>query len=79
MKARYDNLDEYIADLKAEIAGSPDCANHHYNLGIAYLSKRDFIEAEKSFLEAMTNRRTLWKRMCSSAALRCSAATLTVA
>ena len=55
MKARYDDLDEYIADLKAEIAGNEQCANHHYNLGLALLSKRDFVAAEESFLEAVRN------------------------
>lgn len=55
MKARYDDLDEYIADLKAEIAGNEQCANHHYNLGLALLSKRDFVAAEEAFLNAVRN------------------------
>ena len=53
MKARYENLDEYITDLKEGIASSPGCAGHYYNLGMAYLNKRDFLEAEKAFLEAV--------------------------
>ena len=31
MKERYDSLDEYIADLQAEIAQSDNCANHFIN------------------------------------------------
>lgn len=55
MKERYDDLDEYIADLKKEIAGNEKCASHHYNLGLAFLSKRDFNAAEESFLNALRN------------------------
>ena len=55
MKARYDDLDEYIADLKAEIANNEQCANHYYNLGMALLTKRDFIAAEEAFLNAVRN------------------------
>ncbi|MGN0008465.1 MAG: tetratricopeptide repeat protein [Desulfovibrionaceae bacterium] len=55
MKDRYDDIDEYIADLKAEIAQNEQCATHHYNLGLALLSKRDFMAAEESFLEAVRN------------------------
>lgn len=53
MKDRYDDIDEYIADLKTEIAANEQCANHHYNLGLALLSKRDFVAAEESFLNAV--------------------------
>lgn len=54
MKERYDSLDNYIADLQAEIAASEGkCANHHYNLGVALLSKKDFVAAEECFLEAL--------------------------
>ena len=53
MKESYDNLDEYMADLQAEIEKNPDCANHLYNLGLAQLSKRDFVGAERSFLESV--------------------------
>lgn len=49
------NVDEYIAELKAQLAENPTCANHHYNLGVAYLSKRMWQEAEKAFLEAVEN------------------------
>ena len=55
MKARYDDIDEYIADLKAEIASNDQCATHHYNLGLAFLSKRDFVAAEEALLEAVRN------------------------
>lgn len=53
MKDRYDDIDEYISDLRAEIAKNEICANHHYNLGVALLSKRDWVGAEESFLTAV--------------------------
>lgn len=53
MKERYDDIDEYIADLKREIAGDEKCAIHLYNLGVAFLSKRDFAAAEEAFLSAV--------------------------
>ncbi len=55
MKKNYDDIDEYIADLKSEIQDNEQCANHHYNLGLALLSKRDFVGAEESFLAALRN------------------------
>ncbi len=55
MKKNYDDIDEYIADLKHEINENEQCANHHYNLGLALLSKRDFMGAEDSFLAAVRN------------------------
>ena len=55
MKQRYDDIDEYIADLKREIANNEQCANHHYNLGMALLTKRDLVGAEESFLAAVRN------------------------
>ncbi len=53
MKNKYDDIDEYIADLKAELEKNEQCANHHYNLGLALLTKRDFVGAEESFLSAV--------------------------
>lgn len=53
MKQRYDDIDEYIADLKAEIAANEQCATHCYNLGLALLSRRDFMAAEEAFLQAV--------------------------
>ena len=55
MKERYDDLDTYIKDLKAEIAKNDQCATHYYNLGLALLTKRDFVAAEEAFLEAVRN------------------------
>ena len=55
MKDQYSNLDEYIADLKAALRENDGCANHHYNLGVALLSKGDFVGAEESFLAAVRN------------------------
>ena len=53
MKASYDSLDEYIADLQKEISQSENCANHYYQLGMAMLTKRDYAEAEDAFLNAV--------------------------
>lgn len=55
MKEKYDDIDEYITDLKSEIEDNEQCANHHYNLGLALLSKRDFVGAETSFLASIRN------------------------
>ena len=38
MKKSYDDIDEYIADLKAEIEAKDQCATHYYNVGLALLS-----------------------------------------
>lgn len=53
MKESYESLDEYIADLQAEIAGSENCANHYYQLGMAMLAKSDYAEAEDAFLNCV--------------------------
>ena len=55
MKDRYDDIDQYIADLKSEIESNDQCATHYYNLGLALLSKRDFVEAEAALLQAVRN------------------------
>lgn len=51
----YANVDEYIADLKAGLAKNEKCGNTQYNLGVAYLSKREFHEAERYFRDAVEN------------------------
>jgi len=53
MKEQYTSTDEYIADLQAEIESGAKCANHYYNLGVALLSKRDFMAAEEAFLNTV--------------------------
>ena len=54
MKDKYDNIDEYIHDLQKAISETDGrCAAHHYNLGLALLSKRDFMGAESEFREAL--------------------------
>ncbi len=53
MKERYESLDEYIADLKSEIAQSENCASHYYQLGMAMLAKNDYAEAEDAFLQSV--------------------------
>jgi tetratricopeptide (TPR) repeat protein len=52
---QFDNIEDYIADLKAKLAVNRECGNTLYNLGVAYLSKRDFMEAERCFREAVAN------------------------
>ncbi len=47
------NVDEYIAEQMAALARNPECANTHYNLGMGYLTKRMFREAEESFIKAL--------------------------
>ena len=51
----FDNIDDYIADLKTKLEANPTCGNTHYNLGVAYLARRDFMEAEREFLEAVAH------------------------
>lgn len=52
---QFDNIDDYIADLKSKLAVNRECGNTLYNLGVAYLTKRDFMEAERCFREAVAN------------------------
>ncbi len=52
---RFDNIDDYIDDLKGKLKINPTCSNTLYNIGVAYLSRRDFMEAERSFLDAIAN------------------------
>lgn len=52
---QFENIDDYIADLKGKLEKNATCGNTHYNLGVAYLSRRDFAEAEREFLEAVSN------------------------
>ncbi len=53
--AEFDNIEDYITDLKQKLAQNDGCGNTHYNLGVAYLSKREFMLAETSFLSAISN------------------------
>lgn len=46
-------VDEYIAEQKTKLGDNPECANTYYNLGMGYLSKRMFKEAEEAFLKAV--------------------------
>ena len=54
-----ETVEQRIAGLKAQLQENPTCGNHHYNLGVAYLAKGDWVEAERSFLEAVQNSPTL--------------------
>ncbi len=51
----FDNIDDYIEDLRGKLAINNECSNTHYNIGVAYLSRRDFQDAESHFLEAAAN------------------------
>ncbi|MBU1230678.1 MAG: tetratricopeptide repeat protein [Proteobacteria bacterium] len=52
---KYNNVDEYIQHLKEQLMANAECGNTHYNLGVAYLSKREFMDAERCFREAVAN------------------------
>jgi tetratricopeptide (TPR) repeat protein len=47
------NADEYIAQQRAAIASNPECGTSHYNLGVALMGKKEYIEAEKEFIAAI--------------------------
>ncbi|MGE4506806.1 MAG: hypothetical protein AB7D51_15780, partial [Desulfovibrionaceae bacterium] len=53
MDKQYNNVDEYIADLRENLAKNKDCGNTLYNLGVAHLSKREYMEAERYFRDAV--------------------------
>ena len=48
------NADEFISQQRAAIASNPDCGTSHYNLGVALMGKKQYDEAEKEFLEAIS-------------------------
>ena len=52
MSTAANNIDDYIAELEAKLAKG-DCATTHYNLGVAYISKRRFEQAKTCFLRAV--------------------------
>lgn len=47
------SVDQFIAEQMQKLADNPDCANTHYNLGLGYLAKRMFREAEECLLKAV--------------------------
>ncbi len=47
------NVDEYIEKQRLALSSNPECGTTHYNLGVALLGKKQYKEAEKSFLEAI--------------------------
>jgi tetratricopeptide (TPR) repeat protein len=50
---QFDNVNDYIADLKQKYQTNNTCANTAYNLGVAYIAKRDFMEAERWLRKAL--------------------------
>uniref|UniRef100_A0A7C4EIR6 Tetratricopeptide repeat protein n=1 Tax=Fundidesulfovibrio putealis TaxID=270496 RepID=A0A7C4EIR6_9BACT len=52
MVQQYENIDDYIAELEGRLSKNDECASSHYNLGVAYLSKRRFEEAQTCFHRA---------------------------
>ena len=54
-----DNIDDYIAELEAQLEKNDECANSHYNLGMAYLSKRRYDQVKTSFLRAIDRSPTI--------------------
>ena len=55
MTTQAQNVDDYIAELQEKLSQNPQCASHHYNIGLAFLSKRMWPEAEASFRAAVDN------------------------
>lgn len=53
------DIDQHIAELKAKIAGSPDCGTTMYNLAVALMGKQDYNEAEKVLHDAIDASPTL--------------------
>jgi tetratricopeptide (TPR) repeat protein len=47
------NADEYIAQLKINLAQNDECGTTHYNLAVAYMGKQEYAEAEKELHEAI--------------------------
>ncbi|BBD09791.1 tetratricopeptide repeat protein [Desulfovibrio ferrophilus] len=53
MSSKAQTTDEYIVELQGMLAVNPTCASHHYNLGVAFLAKRMWQEAEEAFRDAV--------------------------
>lgn len=53
------NADEHIARLRYQLTQNAECGTTHYNLGVALLGKKEFMEAEKAFHDAIENSPTL--------------------
>ncbi len=49
------NVDDYIDMQKNAIQSNPECSVNHYNLATAFLGKKNYEEAERSFLCALDN------------------------
>lgn len=47
------NVDEYIAQQRAALAGNSECGTTHYNLAVALLGQKKYDEAEASLNEAI--------------------------
>jgi len=47
-----DNIDDHIADLEEKLRKNDQCASSHYNLGVAYISKRRYEDAKTCFVRA---------------------------
>jgi tetratricopeptide (TPR) repeat protein len=47
--------EEFIAQQKAVLAENPECANSHYNLGVALMEQGKLDEAIEAFQEAIAN------------------------
>ena len=47
-----DNIDDHIADLEEKLRKNDQCASSHYNLGVAYISKKRYENAKTCFVRA---------------------------
>ena len=50
---RPQNADEQIARLREQLAGNPECGTTLYNLAVAHMGKKEYMEAEKLLHEAV--------------------------
>ena len=52
-KNQLKDVDEHIAQLKTALAHNDECGTTHYNLGVAFMGKQEYVEAEKEFHDAI--------------------------
>lgn len=47
------NVDEKISNLKDQLSRNEECGTTHYNLAVALMGKKEYVDAEKELLEAI--------------------------
>ena len=53
------DADEHIVQLKNQLVKNDECGTTHYNLAVALLGKKEYVEAENELHEAIDNSPTL--------------------